>query len=357
MEKVKIKLNLDDVVENLSFANQLLIAICRVITIDSKLIIMDEPTSALTDSEVKLLFRVIRDLKKHGISTLFVSHKINEVLEIADRITIIRDGKKVGTYDAKDMEYNKIIYLMSGREITQSSYNLNIENKKVIIETKELSKKSNYKDINLKLWEGEILGISGLLGSGRTEFALGLFGLNPPDSGSIFMNNKEVKIKSPIKAMKLGIGYVPEDRMKQGLFMEHSIGNNIISTLLDDLLNKWKVIIENKKKNIIKYWIEKLKIKCASSEDMVLTLSGGNQQRVMLSKWLGTKPKVLILDSPTAGIDVGAKNDILKIIRKLAEEGIGIILISDEEEELLNNCNRILKMEKGRLLGELEVNN
>ena len=355
MDRIKIKLYPDTLVGDLSLANQMLIAICRVITTNSKLIIMDEPTSALTSNEVDLLFRVIRILIEEGLSILFISHKINEVLEITDRVTVLRDGEKVGTYETKDLNYNEITYLMSNKKITDSRYIFNNEDKRVLIEVKNISKKDNYKDICFKLYKGEILGISGLLGSGRTEVALALFGMNIPDKGEILIDNKSVTIKSPIEAIKLGIGYVPEDRIGQGLIMEYSIGNNMVITILSNLLNRLKLINNRKKENTINYWTDKLKIKCTSSDDLVQTLSGGNQQRVVLAKWLVNEPKIFILDCPTAGIDVAAKDEIHKLIRKLANQGIGIILISDEEEELLNNCNRILTMHKGRIVKDFIV--
>jgi ABC-type sugar transport system ATPase subunit len=352
MDRIKIELNPDTLVENLSLANQMLIAICRVITTNSKLIIMDEPTSALTSNDVDLLFRVIRNLIKEGLSILFISHKIDEVLKITDRVTVLRDGEKIGTYETKDLNYNKITYLMSNKKITDSRYIFNNKNKRVLFEVKNISKKDNYKDISFKLYEKEILGISGLLGSGRTEVALTLFGINIPDRGEIFIDNKLVTIKSPVEAIKLGIGYVPEDRISQGLIMECSIANNIVITILTNLLNRMKLINNRKKENVVSYWTDKLKVKCTSSEAFVQTLSGGNQQRVVLAKWLVTEPKIFILDCPTAGVDVAAKDEIHKLIRKLASQGIGIIFISDEEEELLNNCNRILTMHKGRIVKE-----
>ncbi|MCL4385721.1 MAG: sugar ABC transporter ATP-binding protein [Cyanobacteria bacterium] len=355
MDRIKIELYPDTLVGDLSLANQMLIAICRVITTNSKLIIMDEPTSALTSNEVDLLFRVIRILIAEGLSILFISHKINEVLEITDRVTVLRDGEKVGTYETKDLNYNEITYLMSNKKITESRYIFNNEDKEVLIEVKNISKKDNYKDICFKLYKGEILGISGLLGSGRTEVALTLFGMNIPDKGEILIDNKPVIIKSPIEAIKLGIGYVPEDRILQGLIMEESIGNNMVITILNSLLNRLKLINNRKKENTINYWTDKLKIKCTSSDDLVKTLSGGNQQRVVLAKWLVKEPKIFILDCPTAGIDVAAKDEIHKIIRKSANHNINFILISDEEEELLNNCNRILTMHKGRIVKDFIV--
>jgi len=350
MEKIKIELNPHTLVENLSLANQMIVAICRVLTTNSKLIIMDEPTSSLTASDVDLLFKVIRSLKTEGLSILFISHKIDEILKITDRVTVLRDGQKIGIFKTKELDYNKVTYLMSNKKITDSRYILNNKNKKVLLEVKNISKKDNYKDISFKLYQEEILGISGLLGSGRTEVALALFGMNVPDKGEIFIDNKLVTIKSPIEAINIGIGYVPEDRIGQGLIMEHPVGNNIVITILNTLLNRMKLINNTKKENVINYWIDKLKIKCPSSEAFIKTLSGGNQQRVVLAKWLATKPKILVLDCPTSGIDVSAKNEIHKIIRKLANQGIGIIIISDEENELLSNCNRILTMHRGGIV-------
>lgn len=356
MDRIEISLEPTDIVENLSLATQMIIAICRVITTDSKLIIMDEPTSSLTSNDVNLLFKVIRNLVKEGISIIFISHKIDEVLSITDRITVLRDGKKIGTYKTEDLDYNKITYLMSNKEITDTRYILDKQDKRVLINVRNLSKRNNYKDISFNLYEKEILGIAGLLGSGRTEIALSLFGINKPDSGEIYVEGKPVKINSPIEAIKLGISYVPEDRINQGLILDYPIGDNIISTKLKDVLNRLKLINKTKKEKLIDYWVEKLKIKCTSADAYVQTLSGGNQQRVVLAKWLITNPKILILDNPTAGIDVAAKDEIHKLIKQLANQGMGIILISDEDQELLSNCNRILTMHRGRIMNETVVN-
>jgi simple sugar transport system ATP-binding protein len=319
------------------------------------LIIMDEPTSSLTSNDVKLLFKVIKSLAKEGISILFISHKIDEVLRITDRITVLRDGKKIGTFTTKDLDYNKVTYLMTSKEITNSRYIFDNTNRKVLIEIKNLSKRNNYKDISFKLFENEILGISGLLGSGRTEIALSLFGITAPDSGEIYMNDRPVKINSPIEAIRNGISYVPEDRINQGLILDYPIGDNIVSTKLRDVLNRLKLINKAKKEKLVNYWVDKLKIKCTSSDAFVQTLSGGNQQRVVLAKWLITEPRIFILDNPTAGIDVAAKDEIHKLIKQLAKQGIGIILISDEDQELLSICSRIITMHRGRIIKETIV--
>jgi simple sugar transport system ATP-binding protein len=320
---------------------------------------MDEPTTALTKTEIDSLFSVILGLKKKGISTLFISHKISEVLEISEKVTVLRDGKKVGEYSTNELNNNKLIFLMTGKKISYSmfKYKGKKNDRNVILEVRNFSKKGNFKDINFKIWPSEILGITGLLGSGRTELALSLFGLNKADSGEIYIDGKKVKINSTKDAVKLGISYLPEDRLNHGLFIEQSISNNIIITILEKILNKLKLISSSKRKKSIERWSKKLEVKTPSLELTVQSLSGGNQQRVVLAKWLATNPKIFILDGPTVGIDIASKSNIHNIIKELASIGMGIIIISDEITEVLRNCNRILVMSKGRIIKKIDDTN
>jgi len=348
--------DLDVMVEDISVANKQLVAICRVLTQGARLIIMDEPTSALTKSEIDTLFSVILNLKEKGISTLFISHKISEVLKISEKVTVLRDGRKVGEYSTDELDNDKLIFLMTGKEIANSSfkYKEKEHDRKALLEVRNLSKKGNFEDISFKLWKGEILGITGLLGSGRTELALSLFGLDKADSGKIYVNGKQVKINSTQDALKLGISYLPEDRLNQGLFLEQSISNNIISTILKKILNKIKLISSSKRERSVKRWSKELDVRTPSLELAVQSLSGGNQQRVVLAKWLATNPKIFILDGPTIGIDIASKSNIHSITRGLANVGIGIIMISDEIPEVLQNCNRILVMSEGRVIKKID---
>jgi simple sugar transport system ATP-binding protein len=355
MARIDVRLPLDAIVREISIADQQLVAICRALTRDVELLIMDEPTASLTKKEVDSLLAVVTDMKSKGIATMFVSHKLNEILQIADRVSVIRDGKMVGTYPGSELNDEKLTILMTGKKVEYQRFVAGKNGNNPILECQWLSRRGEYKDINFKLFPGEILGITGLLGSGRTELALSLFGISQPDTGEILFNGKPVKIRSIQDAMRLGIAYVPEDRLTQGLVNNQSVGKNIIVTTLDSLVNRFKLLDQGKVTDSIQRWIKDLTIKIPSVESPVQTLSGGNQQRVVLAKWIATQPRVLILDGPTIGIDVAAKFDIHKIIRELAEKGIAIILISEEIPEVYNNCNRVLVMHKGCILGEYDT--
>jgi simple sugar transport system ATP-binding protein len=352
MSKIGISLEPDRLVENLSIADRQIVAICRAIATDAKLVIMDEPTASLTRQEVNALFAVVKDLQERNITTLFVSHRLSEVMEIAERVTVLRDGMKVGTYDAKEMSDQKLAHLMTGHEVCYPSPTDDPIDGKVVLEVVTLSKKGNYRDISFKLRAGEILGIIGLLGSGRTELALSLFGMNPADSGQIIIDGESVKLKSNQDAISRGIGYLPEDRLTLGLIMDQPVSGNIILTILKRLQNRWKLISEEKRTTFVARGIADLSVKVSDPDVPVKTLSGGNQQRVVLAKWLATRPKVLLLDSPTVGVDIAAKVEIYDIIRRLASQDIGIVLISDEVSEVFCNCHRILLMRKGRIAAE-----
>jgi len=356
LKNIREKLDLGEKVEDISMASRQIVAICRALTQGAKLIIMDEPTSALAKTEIDSLFSVILDLKRKGISTLFISHKISEVLEISEKVTILRDGKKVGEYSIDELDNDKLIFLMTGKKIAYSrfKYKEKEHHEKMLLEVRGLSKRGNFENVNFKLRSGEILGIAGLLGSGRTELALSLFGLNKADSGEIYIDGKQVKINSTQDAVKLRISYLPEDRLSQGLFIEQSISNNIIITILRKILNRLRLISNIKRENSINKWSKELEIKTPSLEAAAQSLSGGNQQRVVLARWLATNPKVFILDCPTIGIDIASKSNIHSIIRDLANAGMGIILISDEIPEALRNCNRILVMSKGRIVKKID---
>ena len=357
LTKVNIDLDLYESVQNLSIANKQLVAICRALTQDAKLIIMDEPTSALTKKEIDYIFSVILNLKKKGISVLFISHKLSEVLQISEKVTILRDGFKVGEYKTRELNNDKLSYLMTGKEIENTAYNFEIKDEKQLpsplIEVKDFTHKKYFKNINFKLWTGEILGIAGVLGSGRTELAKSIFGMMKIVSGEIYINGKIVKIRNVQDAVKNGLGYLPEDRLREGLFLEQPVSINLIITILNKLLNKLN-LISNKLKRI---YTEKQKkefdIKMSSLEADAKTLSGGNQQKICLAKWIATNPKIFILDGPTVGIDVASKSNIHNIMRDLASRGVGIIMISDEIPEILQNCNRALIMKEGKIIKEV----
>ena len=349
------EIDLEEKVENLSVAKRQIVAITRSLTQGAKLIIIDEPTSAITKDDVDHLFSVIARLKQKGISTLFISHKLSEVFEIAEIVTILRDGLKVGDFPTAELDDRKLTFLMTGQRIEYTPYSVAEERRKAapLLEVRGLSRRGHFQNISFSLWPGEILGLTGLIGSGRTELALALFGLNPPDKGQILMNGAPVRIRSTGDAARLGISYLPEDRLTQGLFIAQSIGDNIVVTVLKKLLGALRLIDPSQRRKTESRWMEELAIKAPSAKARAWSLSGGNQQRVVLAKWLATDPKVFILDGPTIGIDIASKSNIHEIIRTLAERGIAIIMISDEIPEILHSCNRVLVMREGKLEAEI----
>jgi simple sugar transport system ATP-binding protein len=354
LAEIDEKIDLDENVQNLSVAKRQIVAIARSLTQNAKLIIMDEPTSAITKDDVDHLFSVIARLKSKGISTLFISHKLSEVFEIAEVVTILRDGRKVGDFPAAELDDRKLTFLMTGQRIDYTPYTVSRESGAVpLLEVRGLTRAGQYRDVSFSLWPGEILGLTGLIGSGRTELALSLFGLNPPDAGQVLLGGKPVRIRSTQDATRHGIGYLPEDRLTQGLFISQSIGDNIVVTVLKKLLGALGLVDLPRRRAAEKRWLEELAIKAPSAKVRAWSLSGGNQQRVVLAKWLATDPKVFILDGPTIGIDIASKRNIHEIIRALAQRGIAIIMISDEGPEILHNCNRVLVMREGRLVQEI----
>ncbi len=353
MGMIGLELDLDRLVASLSIAEQQQVEIARSIVGDLKLLILDEPTASLTRQEVDRLFATIMLLKSRGIATLFVSHKLNEIFEIAERVTVFRDGRSVGTYRPAELNQKKLIHLMTGQEVVTQPPAPVADGAGELMRVEALTKRSNYRDVSLTLREGEILGITGRLGSGRTELALTLFGMNPPDSGAVYLAGEALELDSNGAATRAGIAYVPENRLTQGLVMAQPILSNVTVSVLDELLNALGLLDRGRTVSLAGHWVDKLAIKIPDLDSPVETLSGGNQQKVVLSKWLATRPKVLILDEPTVGIDVVAKNGVHKIVKQLAETGIGIIMISDEVHEVLANCHRVLVMDRGRILDEI----
>lgn len=355
MSRIGVSIPLDARVEELSMADQQLVAICRALTGEVKLLIMDEPTTALTRKEIDALLKVVMDLKAKGIATLFISHKLNEVMQIAQRVTVLRDGKLIGCYPGSDLDDKKLEYLMTGETSVYEPYHFKPDRSVTpVLRTEGLSKAGNFAGINLDVYPGEIVGITGLLGSGRSELALSIFGLNPAESGRVEIEGQEVVIDSVEKAKQLRIAYVPEDRLHQGLVMNQSVGKNLVATIIGKLTGRGGLIDRKRMDQEVARWVDGLSIRIPSVDSPAKTLSGGNQQRIVLGKWIATEPKLFILDNPTVGIDVSAKSSIHKTIRKLAEGGMGVIIISDEIAEVLYNCSRILVMHKGRLIGEFD---
>jgi len=353
LKRIGISLDLSMPLEELSTANRQLVAICRALSLDAKILFMDEPTTALTKVEVDRLLSIILELKQRGLSIVFISHKLNEVFEVADRITILRDGKKVGDYKPYELDYKKLTYYMTGREVEYPRYKHETSNNKPLLEIKSLTKKGNYENISLKLYPGDILGIIGLLGSGRTELALSLFGLNPPDKGEIIIDGKPVNISSPLDARKVGIGLLPEDRQTKGLFPKKSILENITVSVLNRISSNFGVVNRNLQIELCNDAIKSMHIVAPNFDTPIQSLSGGNQQKSLVARWAITSPKIFILDSPTVGVDVGSKAEIYDIIQNFASKNVGIILITDELPELLANCNKVFVMHNGQIVAEL----
>ncbi len=357
LSKINFNVDLDELVENLTVADKQLIAISRALLNNAKLIIMDEATTAITKKEVKNLFEIIRGLQAQGISILFVSHKSDEVFEIADNFTIFRNGKNVFSGPTSELDEAKFSYYMTGREIQEQERmaGKDAENAPVVLELKDLSLKNGFADCSLKLKKGEVIGITGLLGSGRSELAETIFGMHKPDSGDIIIDGEKVEINSVKDAMKHGIGYVPPERNVQGLFMDQSIADNISITSWDDFSNALGFLNEKEIGESVDSWVKRLSIKIYDKDDNMRTLSGGNAQKCVLAKWLSRNLKVIILNGPTVGVDIGAKYDIYKLTQQLAENGLSVIIISDDIREILSNCNRVIIMRKGRLVEEYKA--
>lgn len=353
MEIIGLKMDPDRLVGSLSIAEQQLVEITRALVGELKLLILDEPTASLTRKEVNALFAAIRRLQARGVTTMFVSHKMNEIFEIAERVTVIRDGEIIGAYPPSELDDDKLVYLMTGKTFKTEAPDPIDPNAGLILETKNLTKANDFEDVSIQLRKGEILGITGLLGSGRTELALSIFGMNPPDSGEIWIDGKKTEIRTNVQAQKLHIAYVPEDRLSQGVILDQPILENLTITVFEQFLDRFGLMNLTKRRSESEKMVRDLLMKISSLDAPMRTLSGGNQQKGVLAKWLATRPRLLILDEPTVGIDVYAKNSIYELIKRLAKEGMGIILISDEILEVLSNCHRVLVMENGKIVHEL----
>jgi simple sugar transport system ATP-binding protein len=354
MEKIGFSVDMNELVENLSIAQKQLVAVCRTLLYDARLIIMDEPTTALTKKEVRSLFTIIKKLQSQGIAILFVSHKLDEVFEISERFTIFRNGSNVATGKTEELDKKQFAFYMTGREFSNESYSAKQVSAAPVLGVSGLSMSKAYQDVSFDLFTGEILGVTGLLGSGRAELVQSLFGLQRPESGTIQVNGAQAKIRKVKDAIALGIGYVPSDRLTEGLFLSQSIGRNMVVSGLKRLTNKAGFLYKEKITKEISSWISELAIVTDDHEKDVKTLSGGNQQKVVLARWLANDLKILVLDGPTVGVDIGSKYDIHALLRGLAANGLSIIVISDDLPELLSCCNRIIVMRDGKIVKELQ---
>lgn len=352
VKKINFKVDLDAILGTLSVADKQMVAICRALMFNARLIIMDEPTTALTKKEVKALFEIIAQLKAQGIAILFVGHKLDEVFEIAERFTVFRSGKLIKTGNISELDDKKFSYYMTGREFENRTFMPTKVSEKPVLEVKNLTLNGFYENISFQVKGGEILGITGLLDSGRTELALSLFGMKPATSGQILIHGKPVELKSPQDAINNKIGFVPEDRLSEGLFLNQSIGDNILISKIDNLRNGF-FMDEKRCKEEVTQWVKELAIATPDPDNAASTLSGGNQQRIVIAKWLACKPDVLILNGPTVGVDIGSKHDIHAVLQKLANEGMAVIIISDDLPEVMENCSSVLILKDGQKVGEL----
>jgi inositol transport system ATP-binding protein len=331
----------------LSIADRQMVEIAKAISNKAKVIIMDEPTSALSDREVSTLFDIIKDLKNKGVSIIYISHKMDEIYKISDRITVLRDGKYIATKNTHEFPQNELISMMVGREITNLFPEIETTIGDIVLTVKNLAKKGKFANINFEVSAGEVLGIAGLVGAGRTEIALSIAGLDTFDEGSVLINGKETTIKSPKDAMKYGIGYVSEDRKALGFIPHLSVKNNITLSSTPMFSNGW-FMSDSREESLALQMNNDLKIRASSIQQKVVNLSGGNQQKVVIGKVLLSNPKIIILDEPTRGIDVGAKFEIYKLINDLKAKGLAVIIISSELPEILGMSDRILVLSKGK---------
>lgn len=355
MAKLQIDINLNKEVGTLPVAQKQLIAIARALMFNARLIIMDEPTTALTGKEVKVLFDIVRQIQKEGIAVLFVSHKMREMLEISERITVIRNGSKVAEGPTTDFDEKLLTYHMTGQEFTDEKYILETDtNQTPRLQVLGYSGEG-FHNIDLCLHKKEVIGITGLLGSGRTDFAKALFGMQAETNGQLLIDGKQAVLSSIPEAIQHGIAYVPEDRLSEGLFLSQSIKRNILATTLDSMGSKF-FLDKKEAAKLAAQTIDELGIKTNNPENAVNTLSGGNQQKVVLGKWLLTHAKILILNGPTVGVDIGSKAEIHKRIRNIAQEGdLAVIMFTDDIHELVHNCNRIIVMHKGEFVDEISA--
>lgn len=336
-------------------AIQQMVAIARAVSINAKLVIMDEPTSSLDSQEVQVLFRIIRQLKSQGISVIFISHKLDEIFEICDRLTVFKDGEYVGDYDIKDLNQFKLISLMVGKDtvtLERKKEGYDFADATPIVNMKNIHQGMRLNGLDVEIRQGEVVGLAGLLGSGRTELASVLFGTSMPDSGEVFWWGEPANIHSPSDAIKKGMGFCTEDRKVEGIVPHLSVKENMTIALLPKL-NRFGFVKFKEQDEIVRHYIDRLKIKTPTPEQQICNLSGGNQQKVLLARWMCMNPKLIILDEPTRGIDVGAKAEIEDLIQELSKSGISILMISSEIAELERNCDRIIVMREGKVAGEL----
>ena len=358
LEDLQVDISPTIAVRRLGVAKQQMVEIAKALSLDSEIYIMDEPTAALSSREIQELFRVVRQMKDQGSAIIYISHRLEEVGQIADRVTVMRDGRRVDTLDVGDAPMDRLVQLMVGRSVARTDRRAVCEAGQERLRVEKLSRRGVFDDVSLSVCDGEVVGLAGVMGSGRTEVARAIFGADRPDSGQVFISNKPVRIKSPTHAVQHGICYLPEDRKGLGLVLCSSVRDNVILASLARFCRlrfRGRGLILDRKR-IRKEVIERVKsldIKTPRIQQLVENLSGGNQQKVVVARWLCSSAKMFLFDEPTRGIDVGAKSEIYGLVRELAEQGAGILIISSEIDELVDICDRVYVLRQGRIVNEL----
>ncbi|MDR7239526.1 sugar ABC transporter ATP-binding protein [Neobacillus drentensis] len=352
LDRLGIEIDPNTEAGNLSVGQQQMIEIARAVAANTEVLIMDEPTAALTDREIEALFKVIASLKKQGVGIVYISHRMEEIFQICDRISVLRDGQFIDSKEVAKTNFDEIVKLMVGRQLGERFPERNTKIGQERFKVENLTSKGSFENINFSVHQGEIVGVAGLMGAGRSEIMQAIFGYRSLDGGKMFIDGKEVTIKSPYAAIKAGIAFVTEDRKSQGLILDLSVRENLSITTLDKISNK-SLISTKTEVSLVDEMIEKLHVKTSGREISVKSLSGGNQQKIVIGKWLGIDPKILILDEPTRGVDVGAKKEIYQLMNDLTKQGVSIIMVSSELPEILGMSDRVLVIHEGKLANVL----
>ncbi len=340
-------------VKDLSVSKQQMVEICKALSVKSQILIMDEPTSALSEAEIDELFRIIHKLKSEGVGIFYISHRLEELKHIVDRISVLRDGCYIGTWEYGQLSLDEIIAKMVGRTLSDKFPRRDTKIGDIVFAVRNFSRKGVIEDISFQLHRGEVLGIAGLMGAGRTELARVIFGADQKDKGQVFLEGKEITISSPLEAIKAGVAYLSEDRKRDGLALNLAVDQNITLANIFSVSNLWGVIFKSKEKLAAEKYVKDLRIKTPSLDQRVINLSGGNQQKIVIAKWLCRNSRVVLFDEPTRGIDVGAKYEVYELINQLVKQGVGVIMISSELPEIIGMCDRIIVLHEGRLTGQL----
>ena len=348
-----VTLDLDEEVKNLSVGQQQMIEIAKSLLSDGEVIIMDEPTAALTEREIEVLFRIIENLKQKNVAIIYISHRMEEIFKISDRITVMRDGVSVDTKRTADTTNDEVVRKMVGRDLADYYPKKTSAIGPIVFEVKQLSSERKFQDVSFQVKSGEIVGFSGLMGAGRTEIMRSIFGIDPLDGGEMYLEDKKITISNPNDAIRQGIGFLTENRKEEGLILDYSISENISLPSIDGF-RKNGLIDTKAEKDFVELLMERLQVKAEGCDDIVSGLSGGNQQKVVLAKWIGIGSKVLILDEPTRGVDVGAKREIYQLMNELADRGVAIIMVSSDLPEVLGVSDRIVVVHEGKISGELQ---